>query len=168
MKSINPLYLISLLFLLLLSQGVFALQVGDSIPGFSVVSGTGQILIRDDLNNKKVMLFYEDRSQLDLNQELKDYLKTLTLDKNSVFTAAIVDCSDLGLFKKLWEDKLVDQSRKSGLSVYGDWNGKMKERFRYEDKTSTFIVINESGEVVYFKAGVISSSEFPKISNLVQ
>jgi hypothetical protein len=167
MKIIKPQLLFLSLFFLFLSPSLFALQIGDAIPGFSVISGDGHILIRDDLLDKKGLIFYEDRSLMDINQDLKDYLKALNLDKNNIMTVVVVDCNDLGLFKKLWQDRLVDHSRKINLPVYGDWNGKMKDRFKLEDESSTFMVIDETGHVVYSQTGTIASSDFEQIGNLV-
>ncbi|MBF9014859.1 MULTISPECIES: YtfJ family protein [unclassified Oceanispirochaeta] len=160
----------SIIFILIIifSSSLSALQPGDEVPGFSVVSGSGQILIRDDLTDRKIMLFYEDRSQMSLNQDLKEYINSLSLDNNSVLTVAVVNCSDVGLLKKIWEDRLVDQSRKTGIPVYGDWNGKMKNKFNYKDDSNAFLVIDEAGKVIYAREGVVASSEFSRIGSLVQ
>lgn len=159
----------SLIFIIILiGSSLFALQPGDEVPSFSVVSGSGQILIRDDLSARKIMLFYEDRSHMSSNQDLKDYIKTLSLNKNNVLTVAVVNCSDVGLLKKIWQDRLVDYSRKSGMPVYGDWNGNMKNKFNYKDESTGFLVIDELGKVVYAREGAIASSEFSRIGSLVQ
>ncbi|MDC7239023.1 MAG: hypothetical protein PQJ50_01555, partial [Spirochaetales bacterium] len=63
--------------MLVISISVYALQPGDSIPSFSVASGTGQILIRDDLRERKTLLFFEDRSSMSVNEDLKDYINSL-------------------------------------------------------------------------------------------
>lgn len=150
------------------SHSLIALQPGDVVPGFSVVSGEGQILIRNDLNDKKIMLFYEDRSQLTLNQDLKDYINSLSLDTDDVLTVAVVNCSDVGLLKKIWEERLIDHSRKTGMPVYGDWNGNMMKKFKYKDESNSFLVIDESGTVLYVFEGAVTASEFSHIRSLVQ
>ena len=144
-----------------------ALQTGDEVPGFSVVSGSGKILIREDLRDKTVCLFYEDRSRMDENQDLKDYIKEQTAGNDNVLSVVIADCSDVGLFKKIWEDRLIDHSRKTGLSVYGDWNGRMKKSFSYGDNTLVFLVIDKDGSVVFSKSEPVSSGEFGKIRELL-
>lgn len=157
-----------ILILILIGSTLTALQPGDDIPSFSVVSGSGQILIRDDLSARKIMLFYEDRSLMASNQDLKEYIKSLSLDSNNVLTVAVVNCSDVGLLKKIWEDRLVDYSRKSGMPVYGDWNGNMKNKFNYRDESTGFLIIDEAGKVVYAREGAIANSEFSRIGSLVQ
>jgi len=146
----------------------FSLEPGDSIPGFSVVSGAGQMLIRNDFRDKMVLLFYEDRNQLDSNQPLKKYLDSLNLDRNGIMTVVVVDCTDVGFLKKLWDGKLEDYSRKNNQSVYGDWNGNMKEKFKFQDKTSTFMIIDPKGSVVYTGTGEIGPGEFPAISGILK
>lgn len=167
MKSDRTVFFI-LVLLIIFSSSLFSLQPGDDVPGFSVVSGSGQILIRNDLNNKKIMLFYEDRSNMSLNQELKDYINTLSLDSENVLTVAVVNCSDVGLLKKIWEERLIDHSRKTGMPVYGDWNGNMKRKFQYKDESNNFLVIDERGTVVYSREGAVTASEFSHIRSLVQ
>lgn len=166
MKSLRSVTLIFII--VLLSSNLSALQPGDEVPGFSVVSGSGHILILDDLSDKKIMLFYEERSQMTLNQNLKEYIKSLSLDKRNVLTVAVVNCSDVGLLKKLWQDRLVDHARKTGMPVYGDWNGNMKNKFNYSDEANGFIIIDETGMVVYSKKGSVASSEFSRIGSFVQ
>ncbi len=144
-----------------------ALQTGDEVPGFSVVSGNGKILIREDLRGKTAILFYEDRSRLDENQELKDYIKGLSDGRDGILSVVVADCSDVGLFKKIWEDRLIDHSRKTGFSVYGDWNGRMGKSFAYGDDALAFLIIDTTGRVVYSNSGPVSSSEFGRIGEFL-
>jgi len=154
--------------LFLTVNSLTALETGEEIPGFSVVSGKGRILIREDLRNKTTLLFYEDRSQMDMNQELKDYLTGLSLDSDENLAVIVIDCSDVGLLKKLWEERLRDHARRTGLNVYGDWNGKMKRSFFYDDDNSAFSVINPRGVVVYTAQGKIPASDFDRISGFLE
>ncbi|MDC7233850.1 MAG: YtfJ family protein [Spirochaetales bacterium] len=165
----NPVRLFSLVIMFsLFSISLTALETGDEIPGFSVVSGTGQILIKDDLSERTTVLFYEDRSQLTLNEELKEYLKTLSLDKDRIQTVTVVNCSNVGLLKKIWEERLIDHSRRTGMPVYGDWNGNMQKRLNYQDESGGILVINETGTIVYTMTGPVASSEFSRIGSLLQ
>ncbi len=155
-------------FFITLAVPGFSIQPGEEVPGFSVVSGSGQMLIRNDIREQTVLLFYEDRNQLDSNKTLKEYIESLDLDTDTTMVIVIVDCSDVGLFKKLWEDKLVDYSRKSRQPVYGDWNGKMKDKFHFQDDTSSFLIINPSGKVVYAATGDVAAEKFSAVSGLLK
>jgi predicted transcriptional regulator len=144
-----------------------ALQTGDEVPAFSVVSGSGKILIREDLRDKTAVIFYEDRSRLDENQDLKDYVKGHMAGKDGVLSVIIVDCSDVGLFKRIWEDRLIDHSRKTGLPVYGDWNGRMRKSFSYGEDPLAFLVVDGDGRILYSKNGPVSSTEYAAIGEFL-
>ncbi len=159
---------LSLVMMLVFSLSISALQPGDSIPSFSVASGMGQILIRDDLRDRKTLLFYEDRSSMSANGELKDYIKSLSLNREDVLTVVVVNCSDVGLLKKIWQERLIEYSRKTGMPVYGDWNGNMTDNFRYRGKSFSFLIVNEAGQVVYTREGTVPASEFPVITDLIE
>lgn len=163
----NPKSLLALVVFFGTVFALSALQTGDEVPAFSVVSGSGKILIREDLRDKTVVLFYEDRSRLDENQDLKDYIKGQAAGKDGILSVVIVDCSDVGLFKRIWEDRLVDHSRKTGLPVYGDWNGRMRKSFAYGEDSLEVLVIDREGRIVYSKTGPVPSSEHDTIRELL-
>ncbi len=144
-----------------------ALDTGDSLPPFSVVSGDGKILIDMDLIGKHTFLFYEDRSKMDMNEGLKSFLMAQGYSDEEVLFIVVADCSKAGVFKRVWQTQLEDASRKSGSTIYGDWNGRMKDSFRAADKTSSFYIIDPAGTVRYFREGVVPESEFQEINGIV-
>jgi len=169
MKSVlfDRITIIVAVMIIFIVPNAFSLDNGEEMPAFSVVSGDGQILIHTDLSEKTVLLFYEDRSRTDLNRELKDYLKGQDFDREEVRTVSVVDCSNAGVFRKIWQNQLVDSSRKNGTTVFGDWNGVMKRDFRFASDTSTFAVIDPSGRVVYIRSGAVPASDFPTIRSFL-
>ena len=140
-----------------------ALNTGDSLPPFSVVSGDGKILIHADLTGKTAFLFYEDRTKLDMNQDLKSFLMSKGYNDDLVRIVVIADCTNAGLRKRLWESSLVDYSRRTGITAYGDWNGGMKQGLNTAADSSSFYVVSPAGQVVYFREGLIPQGEFGTI-----
>ena len=144
-----------------------AVDTGEVFPSFSVVSGDGKILIRPDLSGRNIFLFYEDRSRLDMNKDLKSYLINQDFNDREVRIIIIADCSRAGLRKKFWESQLVESSRRNGVTVYGDWNGRMKGSLSAPEETSSFYIIDTEGIVRYFKEGTVPEGEFQKIRDSI-
>ena len=160
-------YVVTIALLLITVSLTSALDRGDSIPPFSVASGDGKLLIDIDLIGKHTFLFYEDRSKMDMNEGLKSFLMAQGYNDEEVLFVVIADCSKAGVFKRVWQTQLVDASRKSGRTIYGDWNGRMKKSLQTADKTSSFYIIDPAGTVRYFREGVVPESEFQEINDIV-
>lgn len=168
MKNHRKMGLSLLIIMILTSAGLLsALETGDSVPSFSVVSGDGKILIQSDLIGKNTLLFYEDRSKMDLNEDLKDYLVDQGYSEDQTQLVVVADCSNAGLFKKIWQKQIMDESRKSGFTVYGDWNGNMKSVLKTASDTSTFFIVDPRGIVRFFMEGTVPDREFQKIHSTI-
>lgn len=154
--------------MILTSAGLLsALETGDSVPSFSVVSGDGKILIQSDLMGKNTLFFYEDRSKLDMNEGLKNFLVDQEYNEDSTQLVIIADCSNAGLFKKIWQKQLMDESRKLGLTVYGDWNGSLKNILKTDSDSSSFYIVDPQGVIQFFMEGSIPDREFQKIHSTI-
>ena len=161
-------HIILLIIMILTSAGLLsALEKGDTISSFSVISGDGKILIQSDLMGKNTLLFYEDRSKMDMNEGLKNFLVEQEYGEDQTQIVIVADCSKAGLFKKIWQNQLVDASRKSGITVYGDWNGSMKRVLKTAPDTSSFYIIDSRGIVQFFMEGSIPDREFSTIRSIV-
>ena len=160
---------ITLLIIMIMTSAelLSALETGDTIPSFSVVSGDGKILIQSDLIGKNTFLFYEDRSKMDLNKGLKSFLMEQGYSEDSIQLVFVADCSNAGLFKKIWQKQLRDESRKSGLTVYGDWNGSLKNILNTASDSSSFYIVDPRGVVQLIMEGFIPDREFQKIHSTV-
>jgi hypothetical protein len=145
----------------------WALEPGEAFPSFAVVSGDGKILLNADLAGRNILLFYEDRTKLDMNQELKNFLRNKGYNDDFVRIVVIADCANAGLRKAIWENSLIDVSRKSGTTVYGDWNGRMKQAIHAASDTSSFYILNQEGVVQYCMEGVVPEREFEAIHTAV-
>ncbi len=158
-------FLIGLFFLV--SSGLFALDPGEVFPSFSVVSGDGKILISPDLEGRWGLVFYEDRNETEKNNALKSYFQNQSLDDELVALVFIADCTDAGLRKKIWENQLKDSSRRMGVTVYGDWNGKLKRGLGAVEGEAFFYLIDPEGIIRYFKEGTVPEGDFQEIQALL-
>lgn len=132
-----------------------SLAVGQAAPDFSVRSGDGQVLTLADLKGKVAVMFYEGRDQVEYSRALKDYLNRFFAaqppdTRKSVVRVAVVDCSPANwLTKGLWADGLKEASQKERLTVYGDWDGAMRQAYGLPEDGSSFMVLGPEGKVSY-------------------
>jgi predicted transcriptional regulator len=154
------------------SWGSF-LQTGNPAPPFVVESGDNQKLTRDMVLGKVVVLFYESRQAIDINDELKEALKCLyraqpAKIQQEIFRLVVIDCSEAVLPTiPLWKSKLSENSRLQGFTIYGDWNRKMLADYGMQGNNSNFLIIDKHGIVRYSGVGRIASSQIPKIEDLL-
>ena len=170
--------IVSLIFVLGLSVlsfnswGAFFLA-GKPAPPFVVESGDNQKLTRDMVLGKVVVLFYESRQAIDINDELKEALKCLyraqpAKIQQEIFRLVVIDCSEAMLpTLPFWKSKLSENSRVQGFTIYGDWNRKMLEDYGMQGNDSNFLIIDKHGIVRYSGVGKIASNQIPKIKDLL-
>lgn len=64
---------------------------------------------------------------------------------------------------KVWKYKLKENSKKEGVTLYGDWDGKMFTAYGMKDNESNFVIIDKKGFIRYRAAGKIEDEEIKKI-----
>jgi hypothetical protein len=149
------------------------LQAGKPAPPFMVESGDSQKLTRDMVLGKVVVLFYESRQAIDINDELKEALKSLyraqpAAIQQEIFRLVVIDCSEAALpTVPLWKSKLSENSRLQGFTIYGDWNRKMLADYGMQGNDSNFLIIDKHGIISYSGIGKIASSQIPRIKDLL-
>jgi predicted transcriptional regulator len=154
------------------SWGSFLLA-GKPAPPFVVESGDNQKLTRDMVLGKVVVLFYESRQAIDINDELKEALKCLYRAQpanvqQEIFRLVVIDCSEALLPTiPIWKSKLSENSRVQGFTIYGDWNRKMLADYGMQGNDSNFLIIDKHGIVRYSGTGKIASSQIPIIKDLL-
>ena len=164
--SIRHSLIVTCLFILI-STGLSALDTGEVFPSFSVVSGDGKILISPDLSGRTALVFYEDRNGMEANSSLKSFFQQQNLDDERVALVYIADCTDAGLRKRIWENQLKDSSRRTGVTVYGDWNGNLKRGLETSEGEVFFYLIDPDGIIRYFKEGTVPEGDFQEIQALL-
>ncbi|MCF8043378.1 MAG: peroxiredoxin family protein [Desulfarculaceae bacterium] len=131
------------------------LAVGQAAPDFQVASGDEQALALDGLKGKVVVVFYEGRDQVEYSRTLKQDLNRFFHEQppeiqKLVVRVPVVDCSPANwITKGFWADGLSEASKKEGLTVYGDWDGAMRQAYGLPEDGSSFLVVGPGGKVRY-------------------
>ncbi len=143
-------------------------------PYFKVESGDNKILTLDMLKEKVIVIFYEQKDVIKKNQKLKDELNKLysnqsDTEKELIVRLPIIDCSSVFRpFVKMWKTKLKENSEKEGITIYGDWDGKMSFDYKMKTNESNFLVIDKKGIIRYFTSGKIEDEEIVQIKDLLK
>ena len=161
-----------LAFMLLLANGAKAVETGDKAPPFRIVSGDDKVMTLDALKGKVVLLFYETRSVIEKNRNAKEALKDWYHGLSPSLQAAVisipvVNCSSAGLFKGMWKKGLRDSTGKEGLTIYGDWDGRMRVDYGFADRESNFMVLDKDSTIRCKKSGLIEDADLQNITKLL-
>lgn len=150
------------------------LDVGKRAPFFSIKSGDDEELTLDMVKGKIAVIIYETKDVVEVNRELKDELNEFydvqpDEIKEEIVRLPIVNCSGVfWLFTKIWKKKLRENSRKEGITIYGDWSGKMFSDYRMKGGDSNIVIIGRNGRVRYFSSGKLESDGIAGIKNLLK
>jgi alkyl hydroperoxide reductase subunit AhpC len=166
---------IFILFALVLTVPIFSFSdnalLGSIAPSFKVKAGDNQELAFDDVKGKVVVLFYETKDTKEKNRKLKDELNKFYESqpeavRKSIVRLAVINCKSV-VFIGAWQTALRENSQKEGMTIYGDWNGKMGRDYHTKDKESNFIIIDKKGVIRYYYAGQVRDEDFSRIKDLL-
>ena len=140
-----------------------AISAGEGSPYFSVTSGDGEVLTSGTLKGKVAVVFYETRDTKEKNRRLKDDLNAFyagkpAVEQSGILRIAIIRCSNF--FPNVWRRSLRENSKKEGITIYGDWSGSMEKDYGMASGESNFLIIDRSGIVRYARAGAVPEEDF--------
>ncbi|MEN3185284.1 MAG: YtfJ family protein [Atribacterota bacterium] len=154
--------------LLFLTLPLWAINMGNTIPPFEVLSQDEEPLTEKDLLGKITVLFYDNRRTAAVNNDLKYEIsdfreQNLPLLEN-LQVVQVVDASSANfLTRTIWKRKLRENARKYGVDLYADWNGAMRQSFGFDTKESNVLVVDPRGMVRYALLGKVATSEKEKL-----
>ena len=150
------------------------LEVGVRAPFFTVTSGDSNVLTLDSTKGKVTVMFYEAKDVLERNRKLRNelnrsYQGLTDAQKACIFRLLIINCcGSFWPFTETWKKKLREGSRKSGVIIYGDWDGEMFSAYGMKDNDSNVAIIDKNGIIRYFESGRVKDDKIDKIRNLIE
>ncbi|MFH1684330.1 MAG: YtfJ family protein [Candidatus Margulisiibacteriota bacterium] len=150
------------------------LELGSKAPFFKVKSGAGEELTQEMIKEKVIVIFYETKDVVERNRQLKNELNKFYDEqpdavKKNIVRLPIINCSGaFWPFSLIWESSLKENSKKEGLTIYGDWNGKVFSNYMMKDNESNVAVIDKKGMLRYIAFGKIEAEEINKIKELLR
>jgi len=175
--SKKTIFIIMAIFISLSFMGISfgeGLKIGTDAPFFRVKSGEDKELTLDMIKGKAIVIFYETKDVVEKNRQLKDELNKFYNDqpktvKELIVRLPIINCSGaFWPFTGIWKSKLRDNSKKEGITIYGDWDGKMFSDYKMKDNESNVAVIDKKGMIRYIAPGKVEDEEINKIKELLE
>ncbi|MDD5422964.1 MAG: hypothetical protein WC592_06940 [Candidatus Omnitrophota bacterium] len=156
--------------LLLSASPAMCISEGEKAPYFKATSGDNEVLTSDMLNGKIAVVFYETKDTKEKNRALKDDLNVFygtqsETAQKEIMKVAIIRCS--AFMPNIWRRSLRENSKKEGITIYGDWDGSMEKGYGMAHDESNFLIIDKAGVVRYVKAGFIPAEDFPVIKKIL-
>ncbi len=146
--------------------------IGTRAADFAVTSGDNKELNLSDIKGKVITLFYETKTTTEKNRKLKTELNEFYSEQpeavqKSVVRLAVLNCKNV-IFSGAWKSALRENSQKEGLTIYGDWDGKMALAYKAKEGESNFFIIDKRGAIRYYNYGSIDDTEIVKIKSLLK
>jgi hypothetical protein len=159
---------------LLVSTFLFAsVQAGMHAPRFNVSDGNDVLMDSEALKGKVIVGFYESRDQIEKNKQLKAglqkyYFDNLDVSSKNVFMLSVIDAMPANFITRpIWKKKFIKYSEQNRLTVYGDWDGSMKQAYGMPDDESVFILIDKKGIIRYIYPGRVPENYFTGLKDLI-
>jgi len=155
---------LSLLICSALQAAALPLLLGREAPPFQVESGDGKVLQTKMLRGKVVVLFYESNEILPKSRPLKTILNAFYKEQNKedqqmILRVPIINCVSASWpFLGIWKSRFVENSKRVGMTVYGDWDGKMGAVYGMKGDDTNLLIIDKRGIIRYFQSGVITDN----------
>lgn len=149
-------------------------RIGMEAPFFKIKSGSDEQVTLDVVKGKIIIIFYETKDVAETNRKLKSelnrsYHELTESQRSSIVRLPIINCSSaIWPFSLIWKNRLRENSKKEGLTIFGDWDGNMLSAYRMSDKQSNFVIIDKEGIIRYFASGWIDDNEIIKIKELLE
>lgn len=151
-----------------------AIKIGTDAPPFRVKSGDDKELTLDMIKGKAIVIFCETKDVVEKNRQLKDELNKFYNDqpktvKELIVRLPIINCSGaFWPFTGIWKSKLKENSKKEGMTIYGDWNGKVFSDYKMKDNESNVVIIDKKGIIRYIASGKVGDEGINKIKELLK
>jgi len=147
--------------------------IGSAAPYFRVQSGDDEELTLDMIKGKVAAIFYQNKDIVDANKRLKDELNKLYYEqtgivKDVLVRLPIIDCSDaFWPFLGIWKRRIREHSKKEGVTIYCDWEGKISSDYKMNSDVSNVVIVDKSGRIRFFTSGEVKDEDINGVKQLL-
>jgi len=152
----------------------FALpSVGEMGKNVNLEDADGKVTKMEALVGKPILIVYEDKASTKMNQSFKDELSKLAKGdkyRNKVALAAVADVTDYNYWpvKGFVKDSIREESKKLGSTIFCDWDGHVRVSFTFRKGTSSVVLLNKQGRVVFAADGKLSAEQRQRAIDLLK
>jgi predicted transcriptional regulator len=88
--------------------------------------------------------------------------------KDVLVRLPIIDCSEaFWPFLGIWKRRLREYSKKEGMTIYCDWEGKMASDYKMQADVSNIVIIDKSGRIRFSTSGEFTDEEINDVKQLL-
>jgi hypothetical protein len=162
-------FVLSILPSLCLANG---LKTGAIAPFFKVSSGDGRVLTLEGIKGKAAGIFYETTDVVKQNMQLKEalgkyYEAQPEAVRKLIVRLPVINCSKVFLpLRGIWRSEFRKHSALEGITIYGDWTGRMFSDYAIQGGVSNVFLVDKKGIIRYYASGRIQGKEIDKVVSL--
>jgi hypothetical protein len=147
-------------------------RVGDGRPNVVVKDAWDRALDLSRVGERPLLVVYEDRASSSQNQAFKNELARVAKGPLAlrVVLAAVADVQgyDYWPARGFVKDAIRSQSNAIGAPIYCDWSGAVRNALGVRRGTSTVILYDASGRVVFAHEGAMDATSRASALSLLQ
>jgi len=147
--------------------------LGKPAPFFSIRSGDDETLVPEMFRGKVAVIFYETREASRKNSDIKGRFNKLYDSQDEAVRCSIIripvfNCSRVVWpVTAVWKQGLRYHSKRVGITLYGDWDGRMAKDYRMKDGDSNLIIVDRRGIIRWVSVGHVTDRQFLEIEELL-
>lgn len=171
LKTLSFFIFIASNFLLVSYSYSFAEDENNNIraPFFEIKSGNDEVLTLEATKDIVTVVYYETKDVVKKNQALKKEIRQLyKSNKEKMQIVPVIDCSGaIWPVTRIFKSKLKENSRKRGITIYGDWDARMKQDYKVKKDESNIWLIDNRGIIRYYFYGRLKENEIENVTKLL-
>lgn len=143
------------------------------VPEFHAESGDEEVLTRSRVRGKVLLIWYEGDGLQEVNAALKKELKAFNTTQLTHFARLkVLPFADVsGLIwpaTAIGRSKLRDVSKEIGLTVWGDWDGSVREGFQFTEDQASVLIADDKGVIRWRHTGQVPAARFAEVKALIK
>lgn len=147
--------------------------VGEMGKNVDLEDADGKVIKLEALVGKPILLVYEDKESTKMNQPFKDELSKLAKGdkyRDKVALAAVADLTAYNYWpvKGFVKDSIREESKKLGTTIFCDWTGHVQVSYAFRKKTSSIVLLNKQGRVIFASEGKMSAEQRKQAIDLLR
>lgn len=133
----------------------------------------GKVFRTSAFKGRPILVVYEDKDSKDANVAFKADLTRLMKDKalrDGVVLAAVADVSEYDSWpaKGFVKDAIRDEQKKSGTTIWCDWDASFRKAFDLTKGKSNVLVLGRDGRVRFAAAGALTAAQRASVEALLR
>ncbi len=146
---------------------------GDAAPNARLEDVDGRVVELKQFKGKPILIVYEDKESAEQNSELKKELSKLAKGERYKSTMAIAAIADVSAYdfwpaKGFVKDAIREESRKQGTTIYCDWNGAFRTRYKMRQGVSNVVLVAKNGHIAFASEGKLSQEKRKRLIELLR